>query len=137
MVGDDRRSENLHASVGHDEDAHDAAGSADRFDDTLLFARGTRQLQQDVRRRGRSQLIRRGTRMKETHMKQRAMIVVGVAIAVAVLTAVPVDGHHSGSTLFSQDTSTLKGSVAKWVWSNPHCLLTVDGKGDDGRSEEH
>jgi hypothetical protein len=69
--------------------------------------------------------------MKETHIKQRAMIVVGVALAL--LTAVPVHGHHSGSTLFSATTSTLKGSVAKWVWSNPHCLLTVDVKGEDGQ----
>ena len=72
-----------------------------------------------------------GTLMKETHMKQRSMIVVGVALAL--LTGVPVHGHHSGSTLFNADTSTLKGSVAKWVWSNPHCLLTVDVKGDDGQ----
>ena len=69
--------------------------------------------------------------MKETHMKQRSMIVVGVA--VALLTGVPLHGHHSGSTLFSETTSTLKGSVAKWVWSNPHCLLTVDVKGEDGQ----
>ena len=64
-------------------------------------------------------------------MKKRSMIVVGVALAL--LTGVPVHGHHSGSTLFSPTTSTLKGSVAKWVWSNPHCLLTVDVKGDDGQ----
>jgi len=64
-------------------------------------------------------------------MKQRVMIVVGVVLAL--LTVVHVHAHHSGSTLFSPDTSTLKGSVAKWVWSNPHCLLTVDVKGDDGQ----
>src|SRR3977135_3566032 len=69
--------------------------------------------------------------MKETHMKQRAMIVIGVALAL--LSGAPVHGHHSGSTLFSATTSTLKGSVAKWLWSNPHCLLTVAAKGDDGQ----
>ena len=69
--------------------------------------------------------------MKDTHLKQRAMIVVGVALALLI--AVPVHAHHSGSTLFSADTSTLKGPVAKWLWSNPHCLLTVDVKGDDGQ----
>ncbi len=69
--------------------------------------------------------------MKEAHMKMRSMIVVGVAIAL--LAAVPVHAHHSGSTLFSETTSTLKGAVNKWVWSNPHCLLTVDVKGDDGQ----
>jgi len=67
--------------------------------------------------------------MKETHMKK--LIVVGVA--VALLAGAPVHAHHSGSTLFSETTSTLKGAVSKWVWSNPHCLLTVDVKGDDGQ----
>jgi hypothetical protein len=70
--------------------------------------------------------------MKETHMKQRAMIVV-VGIAFALLSAAPARGHHSGSTLFDGSTKTLKGTVNKWLWSNPHCLLTVDVKGDDGQ----
>src|SRR5262245_18422890 len=69
--------------------------------------------------------------MKETHLRKRSMIVVGVALAL--LTAVPVHGHNSDSTLFSPTTSTLKGSVAEWLWSNPDCLLTVDVKGDDGQ----
>ncbi len=69
--------------------------------------------------------------MKETHMKKRSMIVVGVALAL--LAGVPVHAHHSGSTLFSETNSTLKGTVNKWVWSNPHCLLTVDVKGEDGQ----
>lgn len=70
--------------------------------------------------------------MKKAHITHRALIVVA-GVAFALLTAVPVHGHHSGSTLFNQTTSTLKGNVAKWVWSNPHCLLTVDVKGDDGQ----
>src|SRR5678815_1140054 len=64
-------------------------------------------------------------------MNKQLMIVAGVA--VALLTAVPVRAHHSGSTLFSESNSTLKGTVSKWVWSNPHCLLTVDVKGADGQ----
>ena len=64
-------------------------------------------------------------------MNKQLMIVAGVA--VALLTAVPVRAHHSGSTIFSETNSTVKGTVSKWVWSNPHCLLTVDVKGDDGQ----
>jgi hypothetical protein len=64
-------------------------------------------------------------------MNKQLMIVVGVT--VALLTAVPVRAHHSGSTIFSETNSTVKGTVSKWVWSNPHCLLTVDVKGDDGQ----
>ena len=64
-------------------------------------------------------------------MNPRVMIIVGVA--VALLTGVPLRAHHSGSTLFDETTSTLKGTVKDWLWSNPHCLLTVDVKGDDGQ----
>ena len=67
-------------------------------------------------------------------MKKSMMIVVGVA--VALLTGVPLSGHHSGSTLFSETTSTLKGAVKSWVWSNPHCLLTVEVTGADGQAAQ-
>lgn len=67
-------------------------------------------------------------------MNTRLMIVVGVA--VALLTGVPLRAHHSGSTLFSQTTSTLKGVVKNWVWSNPHCLLTLEVAGADGQAAQ-
>jgi hypothetical protein len=60
------------------------------------------------------------------------MIIVGVA--VALLTGVPLRAHHSGSTLFDETTSTLKGTVKDWLWSNPHCLLTVEVTGADGKA---
>ena len=28
---------------------------------------------------------------------------------------------------------TLKGTVDKWVWANPHCFLQFDVKGEDGK----
>ena len=59
------------------------------------------------------------------------MIVAGVA--VALLTAAPAGAHHSGSTLFDETTSTLKGVVKDWLWSNPHCLLTFEVAGADGQ----
>jgi hypothetical protein len=67
-------------------------------------------------------------------MKTRLMIVVGVA--VALLTCVPVRAHHSGSTLFDETTATLKGVVKDWLWSNPHCLLTLDVTGADGKAAQ-
>ena len=67
-------------------------------------------------------------------MNKRMMIVVGVA--VALLSGVPLSGHHSGLTLFTEDTSTLKGVVKSWVWSNPHCLLTFEATGADGQATQ-
>ena len=67
-------------------------------------------------------------------MKKAMMIVVGVA--VALLTGVPLSGHHSGRTLFDESTSTLKGVVKNWLWSNPHCLVTVEVTGADGQATQ-
>jgi hypothetical protein len=67
-------------------------------------------------------------------MNKRMMIVVGVA--VALLSGVPLSGHHSGLTLFTEDISTLKGVVKNWVWSNPHCLLTFEVTGADGQATQ-
>jgi len=67
-------------------------------------------------------------------MNKRLLIVVGVA--VALLTCVPLRAHHSGSTLFSESTTTLKGVVKNWLWSNPHCLLTIEVTGADGQAAQ-
>ena len=67
-------------------------------------------------------------------MKKAMMIVVGVALALS--TGVPLSGHHSGLTLFSETTTTLKGVVKDWIWSNPHCLLTFEVTGADGQATQ-
>ena len=67
-------------------------------------------------------------------MNTRVMIIVGVA--AALLTYVPLRAHHSGSTLFSDTTTDLKGVVKSWVWSNPHCLVTVEVTGADGQATQ-
>ena len=67
-------------------------------------------------------------------MNTRLMIIVGVG--VALLTCVPLRAHHSGSTLFANTTMTLKGVVKNWLWSNPHCLLTVEVTGADGQAAQ-
>ena len=64
-------------------------------------------------------------------MKNR--LVIALSVAVGLLAAVPLEGHHTGSTLLSETTVTLKGVVKNWLWSNPHCLLTLDVKGENGQ----
>lgn len=47
--------------------------------------------------------------------------------------SVPLFAHH-GTAAFQNETKvTLKGTVTEWLWSNPHCLLQFDVKGDDGK----
>jgi len=61
-----------------------------------------------------------------------------VATAVGLLISVPLFAHHGAASILSGDgnTVTLKGTVKSWLWSNPHCLLTFDVKGADGKVVE-
>lgn len=64
-------------------------------------------------------------------MRNRLVIV--FAVAVGLLISVPLVAHHTGATLYTDKTITLKGTVKTWRWSNPHCLLTFEVKGEDGQ----
>jgi hypothetical protein len=65
-------------------------------------------------------------------MKNRLVAALVLAIGVVSL-SVPLLAHH-GTAAFENDKKvTVKGTVTEWLWSNPHCLLGVDVKGDDGK----
>ena len=58
------------------------------------------------------------------------MIVAAVGI---VLGAVPVLAHHAFSAEFDGNRPvTLRGTVVKMEWINPHSWITIDVKGKDG-----
>src|SRR5687767_5116570 len=63
----------------------------------------------------------------------RNRLVVVFSVAVGLLASVPLIAHHTGATLLSETTVTLNGVVKTWLWSNPHCLLTLEVKGADGQ----
>src|ERR1700756_2878940 len=67
-------------------------------------------------------------------MAMRTKVIAALVLAVGVGTlSVPLMAHH-GTAAFQNDKKvTAKGTVAEWLWSNPHCLLSVDVKGDDGK----
>jgi len=64
----------------------------------------------------------------------RTKVIAALVLAVGVVTfSVPLMAHH-GTAAFQNDKKvTAKATVAEWLWSNPHCLLSVDVKGDDGK----
>ena len=59
--------------------------------------------------------------------------VIAFAVAVGLLMSVPLVAHHTGATLYTDKTVAMKATVKAWRWSNPHCLLTFDVKGEDGQ----
>ena|SRR5258705_12221574 len=58
--------------------------------------------------------------------------IVSVA-AVGLLLSVPLVAHHGAAAFDVGKKVTLKGTVKEWVYSNPHCLLSLDVVGEDGQ----
>jgi len=46
--------------------------------------------------------------------------------------SVPLFAHHGYAAYDTDRQVTLKGTVTKWIWSNPHCLLQLDVTDDKG-----
>ena len=56
------------------------------------------------------------------------------AAVVGLLMPGPLAAHHTGTFLYADTFVTLKGTVKTWLWSNPHCVLAVDVKGENGQA---
>ena len=65
-------------------------------------------------------------------MRNRLAMVFAVVLGLSV--SAPLFAHHGGTTLYTDRTVRLEGSVKIWYWSNPHVLLTITVKGDDGKA---
>ena len=67
-------------------------------------------------------------------MKNRIVAVwLGVAVLISVTSLM---AHHSPSAIFDMKNKiTLKGSVTKVDWVNPHIVVYMDAKGDNGSVE--
>src|SRR6267378_1856621 len=63
----------------------------------------------------------------------RAKVGVLVAVAGLLVSAVPVLAHHSFAAEYDASKPvTLKGTVTKIEWTNPHARFYLDVKGADG-----
>jgi hypothetical protein len=61
-------------------------------------------------------------------------VIAGAALLVA--TAAPLIAHHSFAAEFdSNKPVTIKGTVFKVEWTNPHSWIHIDVKGPDGKVE--
>jgi Family of unknown function (DUF6152) len=63
-------------------------------------------------------------------MKIRSLL--AVAIFAGAFSGLAL-AHHSTAGYDMKKTSTLKGTVAQWIWRNPHCILVWDVKDESGK----
>src|SRR5687768_4850489 len=69
-------------------------------------------------------------------MKNRRSTFVTFMMIVLLAASAAAFGHHTSAGLFSTKVSkTLKGTVQKWLYVNPHAALVVDIKNDAGLVE--
>jgi len=66
----------------------------------------------------------------------RNKLIVGFALAAGLIVSIPLSAHHGAASIYDTKTVSMKGTVKSWLWSNPHCLLTFDVKGEDGKVVE-
>ena len=59
--------------------------------------------------------------------------VILLSSAVALFLHGSVSAHHGGAAFDAGKRVVLKGTVVEWVYSNPHCLLKLDVRGEDGK----
>ena len=64
-------------------------------------------------------------------------IICGLLLALVILPAtVSLWAHHSPSAIFDMSKRiTLGGTLTKIDWVNPHIVVYIDGKAEDGKTE--
>jgi hypothetical protein len=62
----------------------------------------------------------------------RGFVVASIA-AFTLLLPMRVAAHHGAAAFDTGKKMVLKGTVTQWVYSNPHCLLSLDVTGEDGQ----
>ena len=65
--------------------------------------------------------------------KLRAVsFVVFLVVAGLLVVSVPLFAHHGYASYDTDKKVVLKGTVTRWIWSNPHCLVQMDVTDDSG-----
>jgi hypothetical protein len=62
-------------------------------------------------------------------------LLVSVFLILALAPGVPLSAHHSWPVNTSQ-LVTVKGTVTDFTWSNPHPMISLEVRADDGKIEK-
>jgi hypothetical protein len=62
----------------------------------------------------------------------KTLRIAAIAIATLVAVSVPIFAHHGNAAYETDKSVIVKGTVAEYIWSNPHVFVKVDVKDDKG-----
>jgi hypothetical protein len=65
----------------------------------------------------------------------KALLVPVIVIFALVSSAAPLSAHHTWPVSYGQ-LITVKGTVMEFAWENPHPMITLDVRTDDGKIEK-
>ena len=65
----------------------------------------------------------------------KALLVPVFVILALVAVAVPLSAHHAWPVSYEK-LVTVKGTVTEFMWANPHPMITLSVRSDDGRTEQ-
>jgi uncharacterized protein DUF6152 len=65
----------------------------------------------------------------------KALLIPVLVILALVFAAVPISAHHSWP-VSRADLVTVKGTVTDFAWENPHPMITLEVRTDDGKMEK-
>ena len=57
---------------------------------------------------------------------------ISFAVVVVLAVSVPLLAHHGYAAYDTDRKVTLKGTVTRWIWSNPHCMIQLDVSDNSG-----
>jgi hypothetical protein len=55
-----------------------------------------------------------------------------LAVVCLLAVSVPLFAHHGYAAYDTDRKVTLKGTVTRWIWSNPHCMVQLDVADESG-----
>jgi hypothetical protein len=65
----------------------------------------------------------------------RSLLVPVFVILALVAVAVPLSAHHAWPVSYEK-LVTVKGTVMEFMWGNPHPMITLNVRTDDGKTEQ-
>ena len=69
----------------------------------------------------------------EVVLQGKLRVFIFLALTASIFSS-PLVAHHGGAAYDGDKRVTVKGTVSDWLWSNPHCILQLDGTDESGQT---